>query len=323
MMMRIAVLDDYQGAARRLADWSGIEGEGAEIDVFRDTVGGAALIERLKPYDVVCLMRERTPFPASLIEALPKLRLIVTTGARNLSIDVATARARGITVSGTASRGPTTSQFTMALILAATRRIVPEATSMAAGGWQRGLGRDLDGLTLGLIGLGRLGAEVAALARPFGVELIAWSANLTEERCAEVGGVRRMESLGALLEASDIASVHLLLSDRTRGLIDGALLRRMKPDALIVNTSRGPIVPWRDLLAALKAGRPGMAAIDVYDEEPLPADHPLRDKALIGEGRLLLLPHFGYVSEQTYTLFYRQTVEAIEAWKAGAPIREL
>ncbi|MEL6769405.1 MAG: D-2-hydroxyacid dehydrogenase family protein [Pseudomonadota bacterium] len=321
--MRIAVLDDYQGVALDLADWSELEAEGAEITVFDDTIGGDALIERLQPFEVVCLMRERTPFPAAVIGALPKLRLIVTTGARNLSIDTAAARARGITVSGTASRGPTTSQFTMALILAATRRILPEGNAMAEGGWQRGLGRDLDGLTLGLIGLGRLGAQVAALARPFGVNLIAWSENLTDERCGEVGGVRRMESLAALMAEADIASIHLLLSDRTRGLIGADALARMKPDALLVNTSRGPIVDWRALLDALHAGRPGMAAVDVYDGEPLPADHPLRDRALIDAGRLLLTPHTGYVSEQTYRTFYRETVEAIEAWHAGRPIREL
>ncbi|MEL6480249.1 MAG: D-2-hydroxyacid dehydrogenase family protein [Pseudomonadota bacterium] len=321
--LRIAVLDDYQGVALDLADWSRLEAQGAEITVFRDTIGGPALIERLEPFDVVCLMRERTPFPAEVIEALPNLRLIVTTGARNLSIDTGAARARGITVSGTASRGPTTSQFTMALILSATRRIVPESQAMAAGGWQRGLGRDLDGLTLGLIGLGRLGAQVAALARPFGVNLIAWSENLTEERCDEVGGVRRMESLEALMAEADIASVHLLLSDRTRGLIGAEALGCMNPDALLVNTSRGPIVAWRALLDALHAGRPGMAAIDVYDEEPVPADHPLRDRALIEDGRLLLTPHIGYVSEQTYRIFYRETVDAIEAWRAGQPIREL
>ncbi|MEM6680499.1 MAG: D-2-hydroxyacid dehydrogenase family protein [Pseudomonadota bacterium] len=320
--MRIAVLDDYQGVAKSLTDWSALEAAGAEVTVFCDTIGGAALVERLRPFEVVCLMRERTPFPAALIEALPALRLIVTTGMRNLSIDLDAATARGIIVCGTEGRGPTTAQYTMALILAATRRLVTEADAFAKGGWQQGLGRDLAGLTLGLIGLGRLGAQVADLARPFGVDLVAWSENLTEARAGEVGA-RRAPSLRALLEEADIASIHLLLSDRTRGLICAGELAAMKPDALLVNTSRGPIVNEAALVAALRAGRPGMAAIDVYSEEPVPADHPLRATDLIAEGRLLALPHIGYVSRQTYEIFYAQTVEAIEAWRSGTPIRRI
>ncbi len=317
--MRIAVLDDYQGVALELADWPSLD---AEITVFRDPAAGEALAARLAPFDVVCLMRERTPFPAGLIVKLPLLRLIVTAGMRNVAVDVGAATARGIVVCGTESRTPSTAQLAMTLILAASRGIVREAASMRGGGWLAGLGRDLHGLTLGVIGLGRLGGQVAALAKPFGMEIVAWSANLTDQRCAEVGA-RRAASLGALLAEADVATIHMVLSDRTRHLIGRAEVAAMKPDALLVNTSRGPIVDWRALLDGLRAGRPGAAALDVYDEEPLPADHPLRDRALIDAGRLLLTPHIGYVSRQTYALFYGQTVEAIAAWLQGAPIREI
>lgn len=315
--MKIAVLDDYQGVAAGLADWGTL---GLDVTFFHDTVAGPALAARLAPFDIACLMRERTPMPADLIAALPNLKLIVTTGARNASIDVAAAAARGVTVCGTASRAPATAQMAMTLILAASRGLVGEAVAMRDGGWQRGLGRDLDGLTLGLIGLGRLGAAVAALARPFGVRLTAWSANLTDARCAQVG-VTRAPSLDALLSDADVASIHLVLSERTRGLIGARELALMKPDALLVNTSRGPIVEARALLEGLRQGRPGMAALDVFDAEPLAPDHPLRDAPLMDAGRLLLTPHVGYVSRQTYEVFYRETVEDIRAWLAGAPIR--
>lgn len=317
--MKIAVLDDYQGVAASLADWGSL---GGEATFFRDTISGPALVERLRPFEVICLMRERTPMTAEVIGALPNLKLLVTSGPRNLSIDLAAAEARGVMVSGTEGRAPATAQLAMALILAATRGLVSEAVSMRDGGWQIGLGRDLDGLTLGLIGLGKQGAQMAALARPFGMNITAWSANLTQERCNEVG-VTRAESLEALLAAADVASVHLVLSDRSRGLIDARAIACMKPDALLVNTSRGPIVDQTAALSALREGRLGAAAIDVFDEEPLPADHPLRDRALIDAGKLILTPHIGYVSRQTMEIFYRQTVEAVAAWRAGAPIRRL
>jgi phosphoglycerate dehydrogenase-like enzyme len=314
--MKIAVLDDFQRVAEGLADWSSV----GQATFFHQPIPPDALGATLRPFDVVCLMRERTPFPAPLIAALPKLRLIVTTGGRNASIDVAAAAARGVPVCGTASRPNATAQLAVTLILAASRGLFPETQSMRDGGWQRGLGRDLHGLTLGVIGLGRLGAAVAALARPFGMDVVAWSANLTDARCAEAG-VRRAESLDALLTEADVATIHLILSERTRGLIGARELGLMKPDALIVNTSRGAILDAAALIPALRAGRPGQAAIDVYDEEPLPADHPLRHTALIDAGRLLLTPHIGYVARQTYQTFYHETVEAIAAWRAGAPVR--
>jgi len=317
--MRIAVLDDYQDQARRLADWGDLA---PAVTVFAEPIPEGERAARLAPFDVVCLMRERTPFPADLIEALPELKLIVTTGMRNAAIDIAAAEARGVPVCGTASRTAATAHLTMTLILAGLRNLVPNVASVARGGWQADSGRDLEGLTLGLVGLGRLGAAVAALARPFGMDILAWSRNLTDARCAEVGAARA-GSLQDLLAVSDAVSLHLVLSERTRGLIGAAELAAMKPDALLVNTSRGPLVDTAALLAGLRAGRPGRAALDVFDTEPLPANHPLRDGDLIESGRLLLTPHIGYGSVQTLERMYGETVEAIRAWQSGAPVRRL
>lgn len=315
--MKIAVLDDYLGYSARYADWGDL---GGDVTVFRAPIPAAELAETLAPFDVLCVMRERTPLPADLIDALPHLRLIVTTGMRNLSIDVEAASARGITICGTASRVAATSQLAMTLILVATRNLVGNLNSLARGGWQAPAGRDLDGLTLGLIGLGRMGAEVAALARPFGVKLVAWSQNLTDARAAEVG-VARAESLDALLGMADVASIHLVLSERTRGLIGAAELARMKRDACLVNTSRGPIIDSDALLAALRAGQIANAAIDVFEEEPLPEDSPWRDADLIASGKLIATPHVGYGALATYERMYRETAEDVRAFAQGAPIR--
>jgi phosphoglycerate dehydrogenase-like enzyme len=318
--MRIAILDDWAGTARAMADWDRL---GAEITVFRDTLHDEnALAERLAPFDVLCLMRERTRVPASLIARLPKLRLIVSTGMRNLALDVEAAKARGITVCGTETRKTTASEFAMTLILAMARNLIPEARSIAAGGWQTGLGRDLDGMTLGLIGAGSIGAQMVERARPFGMKIVAWSQNLTEARCAELG-IDRASSLPDLMAQADAISIHLVLSDRTRGLVGTEALAKMKPDAMLVNTSRGPIVDTGALLAALWAVPGRRAALDVFDTEPLPPDHPLRDRALIESGQLLLTPHLGYVTEATWRLFYGQTVEAIRAFADGNPVRQL
>ena len=315
--MKIAVLDDYLGYSERFADWGDL---GGDVTVFREPIPAHLLAATLAPFDVVCVMRERTPLPADLIGALPNLRLIVTTGMRNLSIDTDAARARGIMVCGTASRAAATAQLAMTLILLACRNLVPNMGALARGGWQAEAGRDLEGLTLGLIGLGRLGADVAALARPFGGKLLAWSQNLTDARCAEAG-VARAHSLGALLEQADVLSIHLVLSERTRGLIGAAELAQMKPDACLVNTSRGPIIDRDALLAALRADRLGCAAIDVFDEEPLPADSAWRDAELIASGRLILTPHVGYGALATYERMYRETGENVRAFAAGAPQR--
>lgn len=315
--MKIAVLDDYLGYSDRFADWGDLA---PGVTVFRAPIAPEALAETLAPFDVLCVMRERTPLPGDLIAALPKLRLIVTTGMRNFSIDTEAAAARGITVCGTASRAAATSHLAMTLILVAARNLVANLSSVAGGGWQAEAGRDLEGLTLGLVGLGRLGADVAALARPFGVKPLAWSSNLTEARCAEVG-VERATSLDALLERADVVSIHLVLSDRTRGLIGADELARMKPDACLVNTSRGPIVDRDALLAALHAERLGSAAIDVFEEEPLPPDSPWRDDALISSGRLILTPHIGYGALATYERMYRETADCVRAFAAGSPLR--
>jgi phosphoglycerate dehydrogenase-like enzyme len=315
--MKIAVLDDYLGYSDRFADWGDLD---ADVTVFRAPIPEADLAATLAPFDVLCVMRERTPMPAALIHALPRLKLIVTTGMRNLSIDMGAARARGITVCGTASRAAATAHLAMTLILLASRNLVANLGAVARGGWQAEAGRDLEGLTLGLIGLGRLGADVAALARPFGVKMVAWSQNLTDARAAEVG-VSRAESLEALLEQADVASIHLVLSERTRGLIGAGQLARMKPDACLVNTSRGPIIDRDGLLDALRMGRLACAAIDVFDEEPLPADSPWRDADLIGSGRLILTPHVGYGALATYERMYRETAENVVAFARGAALR--
>jgi len=317
--MKIAVLDDYANVSQSLADWSGL----GEVTVFTEPLGGPdAVIAALAPFEVVCVMRERTPLPEKVITALPKLRLIVTTASRNLAIDVDAARARGITVCGTESRKTTTSELAIGMILALNRRLIPEAASLNAGGWQTGLGRDLAGLTLGLVGLGSIGAQMVTIGRMLGMEIAAWSANLTEGRCAELG-VTRHETLNGLMSAADVVSVHLVLSQRTRGLFGAPQFAAMRDGAVFVNTSRGPIVDTDALLAALRDAPGRRAALDVFDIEPLPEDHPLRDRALIERGQLLLTPHLGYVTETTWRLFYSQTVEAIRAFADGNPIRLL
>jgi phosphoglycerate dehydrogenase-like enzyme len=319
--MKIAILDDYHHHAAEFCDWGDL---GGGVTVFNAPIPQADLAQTLAPFEVLCVMRERTPLPAGLIAALPNLRLIVTTGPRNLSIDTNAATAQGITVCGTPTRLEGTAQLTMMLILNAMRGFQREIDTLRAGGWQAvTAGRDLSGLTLGLIGLGKQGAGLAALARAFGMRLIAWSANLTDDRCIEVGAIR-MDSLDALLAEADVASIHLVLSARSHGLIGARELALMKRDALLVNTSRGPIIEEAALLAALRGDTgPGMAALDVYETEPLPVASPLRDTALIAQGRLLLSPHLGYATRQCYEMMYRETVAAVRGWQAGTPIRLL
>ena len=315
--MKIAVLDDYAGAALRLADWSGL----GEVTVFSDTLSAPdALAARLEPFDALCLMRERTPLPESLLARLPRLRLIVTTGPRNAAIDTVAAAARGITVCGTASRKTTTAELTLLMMLALNRRLMPEVASLRRGTWQAGLGRDLHGLKLGLVGLGQIGQQVATLARALGMSVTAWSPNLTADRAAE-GGAELAPGLDALMATSDVVSLHMVLSERTQKLIGAAQIAAMKPDAVFINTSRAGLVETGALLAGLRAGRPFAAGLDVFDHEPLAVDDPLNDRALQDEGRLLLTPHLGYTTEATFALFYTQTVEALRAFAAGSPIR--
>ena len=314
--MRVAVLDDYQGVAMALGDWQRLAGR-ADIEVFREHIADpAALVERLRPFEVVCLMRERTPFPRAIVEALPNLKLIVTTGLKNDSIDVAAATERGILVCGTHSAAHPAAELSFGLILALARLIVSESRSVAEGGWQVGLGRDLKGATLGIVGLGRLGGLVAGYGKAFGMEVIAWSQNLTDARAAEAGA-HRVEK-AALFAEADFVTIHLKLSERTRGIVGAAEIARMKRDACLVNTSRGPIVDTAALVAALEEGRIAGAALDVFDEEPLAPDDPLRSLP-----NLLLTPHVGYVTRENYRTFYGETVEAIAAWLDGSPVRAI
>ncbi|BCT74511.1 2-hydroxyacid dehydrogenase [Sinomonas cyclohexanicum] len=319
--VRIAILDDYQGVAREVADWSSLEAAGAEVTAFRGHLGhdDAAVAAALEPFQVIVAMRERTPLNAARLELLPNLRLIVSTGRRNASIDLKATSARGIPVCATGYLPSPAAEHTWALIHAATRRLDAELGSGGTGwthddGWQTTVGQGLEGRRLGLLGLGNLGEHVARVGLAFGMEVVAWSQNLTDERAAEVG-VRRVEK-EELFATADILTVHLVLSKRSRGLVGAAELALMKPDALLVNTSRGPIVDQGALVDALAAGTIGGAALDVYDVEPLPADHPLRTAP-----RTFLTPHIGYVTREQFEVFYRDAVEDIKAWAAGNPVR--
>jgi phosphoglycerate dehydrogenase-like enzyme len=290
-----------------MADWSAVLAR-ADVDVFSDHLQDAdAVAERLLPYDVVCVMRERTPLRAETIERLPNLKLIASTGPRNASIDLKAAAARGIAVVHTGYFGSPTLELTWALILASARHLIAEAAAVRGGGWQHSIGDDLAGKTLGVIGLGNLGSQVAKIGLAFGMRVLAWSQNLTAEKAVAVGAT--LVSKEELLRQADIVSVHLVLSDRTRALIGAAELALMKPSARLVNTSRGPIVVEAALIAALEAGQIAGAAIDVYDVEPLPADHPYRRI-----DNLLATPHIGYVSRGLYERFYHDTVSNVLAW---------
>ncbi len=314
-MVKIAILDDYQNVARDLADWSVLPAD-SEIVVFNDYLAGVEpMAERLADFDIVGIMRERTPFPRALFEKLPKLKLLVTTGARNASIDLAAAADHGVTVCGTGGSAQATAELAWGLILGLMRRIPFEDRAMREGHWQTTLGHDLSGKTLGLLGLGRLGSQVAKVGIAFGMDVVGWSQNLTAERAAECGAARA-HSLGDLLRAADVVSIHLVLSDRTRDLIGAREFGLMKPTAYLVNTSRGPIVNEAALVDAMQRGAIAGAALDVYDTEPLPDDHPLR-----GLENTVLTPHIGYVTEATYRVFYTEMVEDIAAYLAGEPIR--
>jgi phosphoglycerate dehydrogenase-like enzyme len=272
------------------------------------------LVARLPPFDVVVAMRERTAFPRGVLERLPNLRLLVTTGARNVAIDVAAARELGITVCGTRGHAPGTAELTWGLVLAVARHIPQEDLSVRAGGWQQTVGTDLAGARLGVLGLGRLGERVARIGRAFEMDVVAWSRHLTDERAAEVG-VRRVEK-DELLATADVVTIHLQLSDRTRDLIGERELALMKPTAILVNTSRGPIVNEPALVHALREGTIAGAGLDVFDIEPLPKHSPLRELR-----RAVLTPHLGYVTGKTYATFHGDAVEDVAAFLAGAPVR--
>jgi phosphoglycerate dehydrogenase-like enzyme len=274
------------------------------------------LVEALSEAEIVVAMRERTPLTAAIFDRLPDLKLLITTGMANASIDVAAARANGIVVCGTASKLPPTAELSWGLILSLLRSIPAESAAMREGGWQSTIGGDLDGATLGLVGLGRLGRKMATIGQAFGMEVLAWSENLSAEAALEAGA-EPVEKL-ALFERADIVSVHYKLSKRSRGLVGAAEIGAMKPSAYLVNTSRGPIVDTDALLAALESGAIAGAGLDVYDTEPLPADHPLRRAP-----RTVLTPHLGYVTEDTYTTYFSDAVEDVLAYLDGAPVRVL
>ncbi|MDB5576569.1 MAG: Lactate dehydrogenase [Bradyrhizobium sp.] len=304
---KIAILDDYQDVALSMADWSMLAAD-AWVSVFNDHLEDPdAVVERLNVFDILCVMRERTPLPRAILERLPRLRVIASTGAVNGSIDRKAAEELGITIFNTGYTPTPTIEMTWALILASMRNIVSENEALRTGGWQRSIGVELAGRTLGVLGLGKIGSEVARIGRAFGMEVIAWSQNLTEERAAEVG-VQRV-SKEELFAQADILSIHLILSQRTCGLVGQREIALMKPDARLVNTSRGPIVVEADLVEALQTGRIAGAALDVFDREPLPADHPLRSAP-----RLLATPHIGYVAQDLYRRFFQDSVENIRNW---------
>ncbi|MFB7113054.1 D-2-hydroxyacid dehydrogenase family protein [Streptomyces sp. NPDC056190] len=312
--MKVAVLDDYQNVALSLADWESLH---AQVDVFSEPfTDEAAVVAALADYDVIVAMRERTPFPRATLSQLPKLALLVTTGPGNAAIDIDAARQQNVTVSGTGYFSHPTTELTWGLILSAARLIPQNAESVRRGGWQVGLGTSLHGATLGVLGLGRLGTRVAEIGKAFGMEPIAWSQNLRPED-AQAKGVTYV-SRDELFARSDVLSIHVVLSDRTRGLVGDHELRLMKPTAILVNTSRGPVIDEAALLDALNEKRIAGAALDVFDREPLPADHPLRSMH-----NAVVTPHIGYVSRDLYEVFYRDAAEDIAAWAAGSPLRTL
>nr|WP_315445526.1 D-2-hydroxyacid dehydrogenase family protein [uncultured Pseudomonas sp.] len=316
MAVQITVIDDWQDVARDLVDWSVLDSLG-EVTFEHDyPADNATLAERLGQYQVICVMRERTRFDEDLLKRLPNLKLLVTGGMRNAALDMAAAAALGIKVCGTDSYKHAAPELTWALIMAATRNLLNEANSLRAGRWQQGLGGDLHGKTLGILGLGSIGQRVAQFGQVFGMRVIAWSENLTAERAQQVGVT--YVSKQQLFEQADVLSVHLVLSERSRGLVDAQALDWMKPTALLVNTARGPIVDEAALIKALQKQRIAGAALDVFEQEPLPALHPFRTL-----DNVLATPHVGYVSRQNYEQFFSQMIEDIQAWAAGNPLRQL
>jgi phosphoglycerate dehydrogenase-like enzyme len=317
---KVAILDDYSGAALEVADWSPVQ-KRAEITVFDRHLSEDEAVDALRPFDVVCTLRERMAFPRTLIERLPNLKLITIVGRSLPNLDIDAASEHGTLVAHSDFAHPrfrslrdATPEFTWGLLIATVRNLAEEHRRMREGAWQTTVGMTLSGKTLGLIGLGRIGTRMAEYAKVFGMDVIAWSQNLTEEAAAAVG-VRRVEK-AALFTESDVVSIHVVLSERTRGLVGEAELALMKPQAYLINTSRGPIVDEGALIAALKAERIAGAGLDVFDTEPLPSDHPLR---LLPN--VTLSPHLGYVTREMLGAFYSDTVEAVVAWLDGSPIR--
>ena len=317
MPLRCAILDDYQNVALAFADWSKVAGD-VEIKVFNEHLGAAdKVVATLKGFAIICAMRERTAFPRTVIEALPELKLLITTGMRNASIDLEAAKARGVVVCGTPAAGNATAAIAAGLMLELARRIGYESARLKAGApWQTTIGLDLEGLTLALLGLGRLGIRMAEIGRAFKMNVIAWSQNLTPQKCQEAG-VEYIDR-DDLFRRADFLSIHVQLSQRTRGLIGARELSLMKPGAYLINTSRGPIVDEVALIAALRDKRLAGAGLDVFDIEPLPIEHPLRKL-----DNVVLTPHLGYVAAQNYRAFFGGMVEDIRAFLDGKPVRVL
>jgi phosphoglycerate dehydrogenase-like enzyme len=314
--MRCVILDDYQQVATSYAEWSLLDG--VEVTSVSEHLEGEALVDALAGAAVVVVMRERTPVTSGLLDRLPGLRLVVTSGMRNAAIDLDACRERGIAVCGTTSRSTPPVELTWALVLGLVRHLGAESTAFREGGpWQRTVGGDLAGATLGVVGLGKIGRRVADIGRAFGMEVVAWSPHLTDERAAEAGA-RRAGSLTELMAAADVVTLHLVLSETTRGLVGEPELAAMRASAYLVNTSRAGLVDTDALVEALRAGRIAGAGLDVFDEEPLPTDHPLRSLP-----QVLATPHLGYVTAGNYRTYFTEAVEGIAAWLAGTPTRLL
>jgi phosphoglycerate dehydrogenase-like enzyme len=317
MAVHCAILDDYQNVALKLADWSKLK-NAIEIKVFQEHLGGAdKVIAALQGFEIIVAMRERTAFSKKVIDALPALKLLITTGMRNASIDTEAAKARGITVCGTGTFGNPTSGIAIGLMLELTRRIGYENARLHSGAlWQTTIGLDLEGMTLGVLGLGKLGTRTASIAKAFGMKVIAWSQNLTAEKCREAG--IDYAAKDDLFRQADFITIHVVLSQRTRGLIDARELGLMRPTAFLINTSRGPIIEEAALLAALRERRIAGAGLDVFDTEPLPLDHPFRKM-----DNVVITPHLGYVSEQNYRRYFSDAVDDIRGFLDGKPVRVL
>jgi phosphoglycerate dehydrogenase-like enzyme len=315
--LRCAILDDYQNVALQMADWTKLA-DRVDVTAFNAPFEGTAqAIEALQDFEIVCAMRERTPFGADVLAALPKLKLLMTSGMRNASFDIETAKARGVVVCGTGAVGSPTAGLTIGLMLELTRRIGFENARMKAGEpWQITLGEDIEGKTLGVLGLGKLGSHVAAIARAMGMKTIAWSTNLTREACEKAGATYATKE--ELFATADIITIHVVLSPRSRGLVSAADLKLMKPTSYLINTARGPIVDEAALLETLQARKIAGAALDTYSHEPLPIDHPLRKL-----DNVVLTPHLGYVTAENYRRYYTEMVEDITAWLNGEPVRRI
>jgi len=315
MSVSVAILDDFQNVTRSLADWGRLPPH-VSVSVFNDNVTGEALVQRLKPFDVLVVTRERTPLPRALIEQLPNLKLVVTAGMRNLGIDLAACRERGVLVCGTGSGTSTTAELAWGLIIAVARKIPQEDKALREGAWQKTIGITLQNKTLGILGLGKLGTQVARVGLAFGMKVIAWSQNLAAER-ARAEGCERVEKAD-LFRLSDVLSVHLLMSERSRGMVGRAELALMKPSAILINTARAAIVDEAALIEALHEGKIAGAGIDVYSREPLPPGAPI-----LRAPNTVLTPHLGYVTRESYEIYFPEALEDIEAWLAGKPIRIL